>query len=334
MTNVHIRSLRTRTWCAALQAMSGATTAYGLERLLSPASIKVRKDGTRTSSCRWYKYKRGLICPAPRTVSRVERACPGSSVWIQAPLWALIGDDHVEKENLAVVICKVRPHLAKHFKSLDPWLSSPSTIDSLWKQGDLGAFEALVALIRHAESTANLAQYVEASWAALHVASLLSVSTPLETVRDEFLQVLWDRFFQVLQEVPSPMRADFDPQSEAIRLKETLEIAKESGTISGRWKERARLACWLAKQIYQVDSESTPVEPNDLLARYVQKGVAETVLRPCTTNYINRARLRAFTSSLSLADDRDLMDMFENEGKRISARARHLSGCGVVLEDH
>ncbi|MBQ0743123.1 MAG: hypothetical protein KBT85_07460 [Pseudomonas sp.] len=129
------------------------------------------------------------------------------------------------------------------------------------------------------------------------------------------------------------MRADFDRQAEAIRLKETLEIAKESGTISGRWKERARLAWWLAKQIYQVDSDSAPVEPNDLLARYVQEGVAKTVLRPCTTNYINRARLRAFASSLSLADDRDLTDIFENEGKRISARARHLSGCGVVLED-
>ncbi|KAA0691795.1 hypothetical protein DT594_16275 [Halopseudomonas laoshanensis] len=226
---------------------------------------------------------------------------------------------------LANVIVNARPHLATHIKPRDASLSSPITINSLWKQGDLPAFEALLGLIRHAELTSDLGQYVEASWAGLHVASFLSISTPLEAVRDEFLQLLWRRFFRTLRDILSPLGVDYQLQAEATRLKRILETATRNGVITGRRKEKARFAYWIAKQIHQAKNGSSPCETDDLLALYLQKGAAKAALGS-QTNFIDALRLFEFSSSFSLNDDRDLMAMIKEDGRHISNHARCLSG--------
>lgn len=240
-------SLATKVWFSALLDNSGLASGYALESLLSPACIKLLPDGTKSRSGRWYKYARGISTPSVRTQSQVDRICPGTSTWLYAPLWKLISSDGLEIEEITDVISGARPHLAKHVISNRRVFRSPRTINSLWKQGDLRALEALLAITQLGAVTEDLAIYVEASWAALHVAGLLMTNTPLRAVEPELTCILWEQYFVYLSEVTSPMPQNYS-LGHVTELYRKMRLVAQSRDPLMSLKEERRFAFWLSKE--------------------------------------------------------------------------------------
>tara|TARA_R110001599_G_scaffold229825_5_gene429058 strand:+ start:2054 stop:2818 length:765 start_codon:yes stop_codon:yes gene_type:complete len=177
----------------------------------------------------------------------VEAHFPGTAVWINTPLWRLMDAESVELDDIAAAIGAARPHLAKHVRSRSKTLARPMTIDSLWRQGDLPALSALLAIVRHAEITKDLPQYVEASWAALHSAIFLSTTTALLAVREEFLDSLWSRFFCKLQILPSPLSNAWPREQSLTGLQEILDEAARRQTRFANHRDLAQLAFWVTR---------------------------------------------------------------------------------------
>lgn len=244
-----LSNLKTRTWLAEILVSSGASSAYGLESVFPSAN---RYEGAmhngRARTSRWYRYQRGEMSPSKRTVALVEARCPGTSAWIRTPLWELMTEGAVELELLTAALAAARPHLAKHLKFSNGALARPCTVESLWRQGDLASLSALLAIVRHAEVTRSLAQYVESSWAALNLAIFLSHTTALSVVRAELLDALWNRFFSDLRDLPSPLRGGWSYQHSFKGLQRVLQECPRRPERFACPRDLARLAFWLAKE--------------------------------------------------------------------------------------
>ena len=246
MLTTQLNSLKSRAWVSEVLRTSQLTTPYALESFFSPQCLE--PNGTRQRSSRWHRYQRGETLPSSRTVDAVEARLPGTAVWIHTPLWKLMNGQATGLEDVADVIGTAKPHLARHTKGCGNELAKPKTIEALWRQGDLTALSALLGIARHAEITGNLEQYVEASRAASNLAIFLSSTTALLAVRDEFLDVLWARFFYCLKALLPPVTAAWSRERSIVAVQSLFDEAFKRGRRFGGRKERALLAFWVAKK--------------------------------------------------------------------------------------
>lgn len=245
MRENHIKVLKSRTWLNEILIKSELPSPYALESYFSPSCLRNESEEGRKRTSRWQKYKRGETLPSKRTVAAVEAHFPGTALWFHTPLWRLIGEEEMHLHDIADVIGTARPHLAKHVKSRCNALARPMTVNSLWRQGDLEALSALLAVVRHAEITRNLAQYVEASWASLNLAIFISSTTALSAIQEEFLDTIWDRFFRRLQALPTSYVDGWTKEQSLAGVQRIVEAATCDGRVKDR-RDLAQLAFWMA----------------------------------------------------------------------------------------
>lgn len=261
MRDPDIKKLRTRTWFAALAVNSGLKTGYALESSLSPNCISKNADGGQTRSGRWYQYRRGEIAPSRRTLDVVDSRYPKTSRWFDAPLWSLLGETPVSLGHLRKILSASRPHLAKHLGKPNTVLNTSRTIDSLWKQGDLHALETLLAIQQHSEIALDLAGYIEAGWASLHLGAHLTNTTALRAVQKELLDALWEKLDAV---VPRPSGYSFLLQTQI--LDEAVHKARQLRLVVTA-KQEGKLAFWICTDALEAVQVSR-MEVDDLLAAY------------------------------------------------------------------
>lgn len=151
----------------------------------------------------------------------------------------------MQLDVIADVIRTARPHLAKHVSSRCKALAKPMTVHSLWRQGDLEALSALLAIVRHAEITKNLAQYLEAAWAAFNLAIFLSSTTALSAIQQDFLDTVWDRFFRRLQSLTATFADGPTKEQSLAGVQRFVEAATHDRRFQGQ-KDLAKLAFWMA----------------------------------------------------------------------------------------
>jgi hypothetical protein len=227
----------------------------------------------------------------------VEAIFPATALWIHTPLWALIDANTMALDDIAAVIGTARPHLAKHVKSPSKTLSKPMTVDSLWRQGDLAALCTLLAIVRHAEITGDLAEYVEASWAALNLSIFVSSTSALSVVRGEFLDALWDRFFSELQSLPSPLPKGWSWEQSHLGLKLMLdEAARRRAQFPGP-RALAQLAFWVTRQ-HPLFVIPAPLCPASVLDQYEMQLSSGKLYAASSMNFIKQVHFEILRSPL------------------------------------
>jgi hypothetical protein len=105
-------------WYRAVEHGLGLTSAYGVNQLLEPGTLRPGKDGIIRSR-KWEGYRDGKHVPkdsddSPSMVSLAERFSPGTAHWFRSPLWkALRGEfsHHQEVENCILEIEHLHPIL-------------------------------------------------------------------------------------------------------------------------------------------------------------------------------------------------------------------------------
>ncbi|WP_150306341.1 MULTISPECIES: hypothetical protein [Pseudomonadaceae] len=307
-------SLATKVWFAALLENSGLDSGYALETALSPACIKKLPDGTKSRSGRWYKYSRGISTPSARTQTQVEKKYPGTSAWLYAPLWKLISPDRLGIEEIAAIISRARPHLAKHVATSSRPFSSPRTIDSLWRQGDLQALEALLAITQLGEKTENLAVYVEASWAALHVAALLMINTPLKAIQPELTSILWDLYFINLSQIPSPMPSHYSLAYVTNVFIKMRDEARNRSLFTSLKDER-RFAFWLSTEFSSYTLHTLKVD--NVVRRYEQQHGAKLKRTGIRLNFIQRFSYALISAHRPGAEREHAIQEMKDQGKQL-----------------
>lgn len=311
MPTAQLNSLKSRVWVSEILRQSQLTTPYALESFFSPPCTE--PNGTKQRSSRWHRYQRGETSPSSRTVDAVEARLPGTAVWIHTPLWKLMNGQTTGLEDVADVIGTAKPHLARHTKGCGNELAKPKTIDALWRQGDLTALSVLLGIARHAEITGNLEQYVEASRAASNLAILLSSTTALLAVRDEFLDVLWARFFYCLKALPPPATAAWSRERSIEAVQSLMDEAFKRERRFGSRKERALLAFWVAKKhpLFLMPPHLTPALALD---QYEKNQRLRKRYSAPAMNVIQRIRFDILCSPPWLSDTmKNLLDAAEGD---------------------
>ncbi len=306
-----MKALKSRTWLSALLVKSELPSPYALESFFSHSCLKSAPVGERKRTSRWHRYQRGETSPSRKTVALAELHFPGTALWIHTPLWKLIEAEIIELDDIAAVIGTARPHLARHVKARHAVFAKPMTVDSLWRQSDIKALSALLAIARHAEITEDLAQYVEASWAAFHLAIFLSATTALSAVREEFLDALWDRFFSRLR-LLSFLPNEWSWGHSLNALRNVLDEAnrRQSRLISPQ--DSARLAFWVAKN-HPFYLTPTSVSPESLLDQYEIKSSTGERYFARSMNFVQQIHFNIMREPLSIQNELiELMAEAEN----------------------
>lgn len=163
-----IRSaLKTVFWAFSLQARTGLTTGYALERYFEPDAFGQNAKGDRYHRNKWPGYLAGRIDPK-KVLPAVEAKCPGANDCLSSPLWAALTDRPLTRRQLDALILPLEPDVQALVRRRSP---SPRPIhppgsrmdhrlaEALERRASLDALAAAVILLRiaHAEGATALA---------------------------------------------------------------------------------------------------------------------------------------------------------------------------------
>lgn len=249
-----IKAIRIRLWFAGVRDRSGAPSAYALEREFSSEKFKKGPDGEVVRPCKWDKYARGESMPGPALLEQVEKAFPSTRAWLDLPLWEVVSEVPPPRAELHKLIAFSRPNLAARLQPVGTKKNSyriwnSSTIDSLWKQGDVNALTTLLAIVRDAEQSGNDDQHAEAAVAAMQVFFLLATRQPFHFVRLELFDFLRDRFFSRTYREGITLRAHLvDIDIATSTLGRAIDLGISLGLISDRDDQKARLNYWMWRE--------------------------------------------------------------------------------------
>lgn len=84
-----VQALRRTVWVVALMSAADSTTVYGVERgIYDPDGNQTAFSATRPKL--YDKYWKGQANPREESLSRAERALPGTRRWYDHPIWTLL----------------------------------------------------------------------------------------------------------------------------------------------------------------------------------------------------------------------------------------------------
>ena len=252
-----VDKFRTMVWYAAVKQRSGFETAYMLGKHFSPEQFRRGPDGESIYPSKWNKYKRGDTVPSNTLVKHVESEFKGTARWLELTLWDVIRKKPPSIIKIKAIVSTVRPGLAKHISGLKSnipkqdsrRLYSTTSIDSLWRQGDLDSLAALFALIRDAELKNNNFQYIEASVASMYVILRQLIKEPLYTVRHDLFQYVQTSYFNFTPDKKvSLFPIDIEAEEAIEQLKNAINIAQQHNIIGNTDNEISRLSYWMWRE--------------------------------------------------------------------------------------
>ncbi len=245
--------LRVLLWYADVRASFDGASNYRLGKEFSESPGAWRQ---------WQRYEKGEAVPQRETVTRVDARYPNVSRWLRLPLWDTFRDS-TPLATLVALIPSDKRYLAKELtdqiektgRTRSYSERSLRGIDSLWRQGDINAFTALLALARLAEQANDKARQADICFAAMHVFFLLAMEGPFFSVRHELFRHLKEQFFsRCCVGGVSVLRSEkirLDKEIEGLRC--AIAAAERFGIAATTPKEQARLAYWIRRSGMPVD---------------------------------------------------------------------------------
>src|SRR5690606_18593133 len=180
--------------------------------------------------------------------------------------------------------------------------------------GDLQALEALLAITQLGEKTENLAVYVEASWAALHVAALLMINTPLKAIQPELTSILWDLYFINLSQIPSPMPSHYSLAYVTNVFIKMRDEARNRSLFTSLKDER-RFAFWLSTEFSSYTLHTLKVD--NVVRRYEQQHGAKLKRTGIRLNFIQRFSYALISAHRPGAEREHAIQEMKDQGKQL-----------------
>ena len=152
--------LRTKVWFYAVKAKSGLPSAYAIELAIDPSIAKGKWDDMKRPR-KWDGYQTGLRVPQritgkPYSVHIAEVLYPGTAVYFESPIWAVLRGDQMNQWWIDDQLKVMSPEIAEILNvSAPPFLQENPDPDrfrkfdeeAAYRLAEIGTFEALTALI-------------------------------------------------------------------------------------------------------------------------------------------------------------------------------------------